>query len=78
MRKVVGFAALFAIGLSAYLGFSDALGQIAPQDEVAKRFIGMWRLVSGPLRLAVKTRLALSSMTRAATWPRRLCRSTAT
>ena len=48
MRKVVGFAALFAIGLSAYLGFSGALGQTAPQDEVAKRFIGMWRLVSGP------------------------------
>ena len=49
MRKVVGFAVgLFAVGAIAHLGFLSALGQTMSQDEVAKRLIGMWRLVSAP------------------------------
>jgi hypothetical protein len=49
MRKVLGFAlGLFAIGAIAHLGIPSVLGQTAPQDEVAKRFVGMWRLVSAP------------------------------
>jgi lipocalin-like protein len=48
MRKAVGFAALFAIGVIAHLGSSGALAQTAPRDEVARQFIGMWRLVSAP------------------------------
>jgi hypothetical protein len=49
VRKVVRFAVgLFAVGAIAQLGFPSALGQTMSQDEVAKRLIGMWRLVSAP------------------------------
>ena len=49
MRKVVGFAVgLFAVAAMAHLGIPSALGQNTSQDEIANRFIGMWRLVSAP------------------------------
>ena len=49
MRKIVGFAVgLFALGAMAHIGIPSALGQNVSQDEIAKRFIGMWRLVSAP------------------------------
>jgi Lipocalin-like domain len=49
MRKVVRcVAGLLTVALITQLGFAGAVGQTASQDEVAKRFIGMWRLVSAP------------------------------
>src|SRR5436853_3487283 len=49
MRKMVAFAVgLFALGAIAYLAFPSAFGQTMSHDEVARRFMGMWRLVSAP------------------------------
>ena len=48
MRKLVLLATVITVILITPLGIESAVGQAGSQDEIAKRFVGMWRLVSGP------------------------------